>query len=72
MLDSDLVDQYIRHASKIMNDFWSVTIMVQSDPLNLPHDTKTHCIGFSLGSHACGIIGKNMKVHRITGGMHSL
>ena len=28
---------------------------------------KVHCIGHSLGAHACGFIGKHMKLNRITG-----
>jgi hypothetical protein len=26
-----------------------------------------HCIGFSLGSHVCGFVGKKVKLARITG-----
>lgn len=29
--------------------------------------SKIHCIGFSLGAHVCGFIGKQMKLKRITG-----
>jgi len=34
---------------------------------NRVNPKTVHCVGHSLGAHACGFVGKNLKIARITG-----
>jgi hypothetical protein len=51
----------INDAKKIGQKVGEFIKLSHIDPL------RTHCIGHSLGAHACGFAGKEIKLKRITG-----
>ena len=64
---STVADYYLQDAVHLRYTAKTIATMLQGLFKQLPKGTEKHCIGLSTGAQTCGLIGKHMRLNKITG-----